>query len=137
MEDSDALLITGLARVLRWTIAKLEDEVAKDKDALAELDKAIEAVEAYVASDEETDAAAINERVNRLKSVLSAGPGQPIDTLTGAPVPVNNDLGPTSPGAVNTDPTQEPQTTSDPGAVTEDGELVEPDAQPHPETESK
>ena len=127
MEDSDALLITGLARVLRWAIAQLEDEVAKDKDALAELDKAIEAVEAYVASDEETDAAAINERVARLKAVLAPLPGQGVDTLTGAPVPVNNDLGPTS-------PTLAPQTTSDPGAVTEDGELVEPNADPHPES---
>lgn len=127
MEDSDALLITGLARVLRWTIAQLEDEVPKDKDALAELDKAIEGVEAYVASDEETDAAAINERVNRLRAVLSPAPGQPVDSLTGAPVPVNNDLGPTS-------PTLAPQTTSDPGAVTEDGELVEPNADPHPES---
>ena len=135
MEDSDALLITGLARVLRWTIAQLEDEVAKDKDALAELDKAIEAVEAYVASDEETDAAAINERVARLKAVLAPLPGQGVDTLTGAPVPVNNDLGPTSPTLA--DPSQPPQTTSDPGAVTEDGELVEPDAEAHPETSRK
>ena len=135
MEDSDALLITGLARVLRWTIAQLEDEVPKDKDALAELDKAIEAVEAYVASDEETDAAAITERVSRLRAVLSPAPGQPVDSLTGAPVPVNNDLGPTSPTlGVDTDPTHAPQTTSDPGAVTEDGELVEPNADPHPET---
>jgi len=127
MEDSDALLISGLAKVTRWAIAQLEDEVAKDKDALAELDKAIEAVEAYVASDEETDAAAINERVARLKAVLAPLPGQGVDTLTGAPVPVNNDLGPTS-------PTLAPQTTSDPGAVTEDGELVEPNADPHPES---
>lgn len=133
-----AMLVTVLmlvvAKALRWLGQYLEDSVAKDKDALAELDKAIDEVEAYVASDEDTDAAAINERVNRLRGLLAPGPGQPIDSLTGTPVPINNEVGPTSP---NLDPGAAPQTTSDPGAVTQEGELVEPDVDEHPESNNR
>lgn len=53
-------------------LTRMEDRMSKNSDALAELDAQIDELEAYVLSDDETDAAEVQQRVARLKSVLAA-----------------------------------------------------------------
>lgn len=50
--------------------------MAQDRDALAELDAELDALEAYVASDEQNDAAEIEQRTNRVRTLLAAAQGQ-------------------------------------------------------------
>lgn len=52
-------------------ITTLGDRMSKNSDALAELDAQIDELEAYVLSDDETDAAEVQTRVARLRSVLA------------------------------------------------------------------
>lgn len=51
---------------------KWEREMAKDRDALKELDAQLDALEAYVRSDEETDAAEVNLRADRVRQLLAS-----------------------------------------------------------------
>lgn len=55
---------------------RMEIEMAKDRDALAELDSELDALEAYVKNDEENDAAEIDARVNRVRAILASAQGQ-------------------------------------------------------------
>lgn len=54
----------------------LRRDMAKNKQALAELDAQIDELEAYVLSDDETDAAEVQSRVQRLKDVLAQAKGE-------------------------------------------------------------
>lgn len=75
---------------------QLRSDMAKNKQALAELDAQIDELEAYVLSDDETDAAEVQNRVARLKSVLSQAKGEapaggeqaPVDGGAGQPADV-------------------------------------------------
>lgn len=51
--------------------------MAKDKDALKDLDAQLDALEAYVRSDEETDAAEVTARADRVRQLLASVQGQP------------------------------------------------------------
>lgn len=57
-------------------ITMIGEGMAKNKQALAELDAQIDELEAYVLSDDETDAAEVQNRVARLKSVLAQAKGE-------------------------------------------------------------
>lgn len=56
-------------------IRRLEMKVAKDKEALARLDEQIEALRAYVQSDETTDAAEVDRRTESIRQVLAEAQG--------------------------------------------------------------
>ena len=56
-------------------ITRIGEGMAKNKQALAELDAQIDELEAYVLSDDETDAAEVQSRVARLKSVRAQATG--------------------------------------------------------------
>lgn len=52
-------------------MTRLEKMMAKDKDALAELDKELQELADYVRSDEESDAAEIAKRTDVVKALLA------------------------------------------------------------------
>lgn len=52
-------------------ITRLERAMAKDKDALAELDAQLQELSDYVRSDEDSDAAEIQKRTERVKALLA------------------------------------------------------------------
>ena len=96
------LALTGVllpfARLLHWLVDQLEEDVSKEQDALDALDDAIDKVAAFQAADDENDASAIRERTAKLQGLFAAGPGQPIDALTGTPVTApSSSPGPMSP----------------------------------------
>lgn len=74
MEDdiSDAF---GRMEILERKIHRLEIRMAKDREALARLDEQIEALRAYVQSDEETDAAEVDRRTESLRQLLAEAQG--------------------------------------------------------------
>lgn len=61
--------------VLSNRVARMEYDMAKDRDALAQLDAELEALEAYVKSDEDNDAAEIEARTNRIRTMLAGAQG--------------------------------------------------------------
>lgn len=90
MRRNALLAVTGLllpfARLLHWLVDQLEEDVSREQEALDALDDAIERVVAHQEADDEQDASAIRDRVAKLNGLFAAGPGQPIDALTGTPV---------------------------------------------------
>lgn len=83
----------------------------KTTAALDALDNAIEKVEAFQDDDDETDAAAIWDRVHELERRLQGAPSHhPKDALTGLPVDPNGgaNLGPADP-IRNPDPVVTPE----------------------------
>lgn len=102
MKRITLLAITGLllpfARLLHWLVDQLEEDVSREQEALDALDDAIERVVAHQEADDEHDASAIRDRVSKLNGLFAAGPGQPIDALTGTPVTApTSSPGPLSP----------------------------------------
>jgi len=81
----------------------LEETVAdgngpKEQAALDDLDKAIEALEAWRADQDETDASQIALRTQRIQALMAPQPGEAIDALTGVPIPQHSaSHGPASP----------------------------------------
>jgi hypothetical protein len=52
-------------------ITRMGEAMAKNDDALAELDAQLDELEAYVLSDDETDAAEVQQRTERLRGLLA------------------------------------------------------------------
>lgn len=49
--------------------------MAKNQDALSALDSELDALEAYIKSDDETDAAEVNARAERIRNMLVSAQG--------------------------------------------------------------
>lgn len=67
--------LEGDLSALNTRVRRLEMKVAKDKEALARLDEQIEALRAYVQSDETTDAAEVDRRTESLRQLLAEAQG--------------------------------------------------------------
>jgi len=78
MSWTDWLPVTR--RQFRYAIKMLEETMAENADALAELDAQIDELESYVLSDDATDAAEVRTRVDRLKNLLTQAQGGLPDT---------------------------------------------------------
>lgn len=61
-----------LNRAILRRLTNLEHRMALNDEALRDLDEQLDALEEYVLSDDETDAAEVQERVSRLKALLAA-----------------------------------------------------------------
>lgn len=73
-KDHDTL-VQQVQNLSHWmTIVRMT--MSKNSEALAALDAQIDELAAYVLSDDETDAAEVNSRVDRLKDVLSQVKGE-------------------------------------------------------------
>lgn len=60
-----------LSNRMKW----MEIQMAKNHDALAALDSELDALEAYIKSDDETDAAEVNARAERIRNMLVSAQG--------------------------------------------------------------
>jgi hypothetical protein len=60
-----------LSNRMKW----MEIQMAKNQDALAALDSELDALEAYIKSDDETDAAEVNARAERIRNLLVSAQG--------------------------------------------------------------
>lgn len=60
-----------LSNRMKW----MEIQMAKNQDALAALDSELDALEAYIKSDDETDAAEVNARAERIRNMLVSAQG--------------------------------------------------------------
>lgn len=70
LDDRLFAVETRQALLERRTI-RLEKRMAKDKDALAELDAQLQELADYVRSDEDNDAAEIQKRTDNVKALLA------------------------------------------------------------------
>lgn len=60
-----------LSNRMKW----MEIQMAKNQDALSALDSELDALEAYIKSDDETDAAEVNARAERIRNMLVSAQG--------------------------------------------------------------
>lgn len=67
---------------LEYRIDRMEIRMGKQKDSLAKLDAELDSLAEYIRSDEDTDAAEVDSRTERIRQMLAAaqGSGQADDT---------------------------------------------------------
>jgi hypothetical protein len=116
-----------IVKLLNWTSQQMGDNMAtergpKEQAALDALDEALDRVQAWRDDDDESDAAAIAERTQRINGLLPRpSQGQATDALTQLPVDVTqpSGVGPADP--LVSDPVVTPEES---GSAATDGDTT-------------